>query len=84
MGWYDGTGLHSAPSTADYLASQGHDVTFVTLDGGIAQDMGYLERVVYRKHFHQHEIPIYTDLRLHKVEPMHNGLFATFVNELTD
>lgn len=81
---YDGTGLHPAPSTADYLASQGHDVTFVTVDGGIAQGMGYLERLVYRKHFHQHEIPIYPDLRLHKVEQMGDRLLATFVNELTD
>jgi 2,4-dienoyl-CoA reductase-like NADH-dependent reductase (Old Yellow Enzyme family) len=81
---YDGTGLHPAPSCADYLAGLGHQITFVTLDDRIAYEMGTLERVVYRKHFHQHGIRIHTDLRLSVVDRRAGKMVATFVNELTD
>ena len=81
---YDGLGQHPALSTADYLAKQGHQVTFVTLDGSLGEGLGDLERLVYRKHFHQYQIQIYPDLRLSKVEKQGNSLTATFINELTD
>ncbi|MEM7345571.1 MAG: NADH:flavin oxidoreductase [Chloroflexota bacterium] len=82
---YDGTGLHPAPTCADHLAAHGQAITFVTLDGQVAEDMGYGNRVMYRKRLHQHHIPIYTDLQISKVEQgTNNQLTATFINELTD
>ncbi|MEM7534241.1 MAG: NADH:flavin oxidoreductase [Chloroflexota bacterium] len=81
---YDGLGKQPAPTCAIHLAEKGHNVTFAALDGRLAEEMGYAERVMYRKQFHTHAIPIHTDLHIHRVEQQGESLKATFVNELTD
>ena len=80
---YDGTGDHQALSCADYLTSKGCEVTLVTPDTMLGQNMGVLERVIYRKRFYELGIDIICDQRLAKVKPDGNGLKASFINELT-
>lgn len=81
---YDGTGLHPAPSCAEYLAEQGATVQFVTIDGRLAEDMGYAERVIHRKRFQQLAIPVVTDLSPLAVTKQADKYSVTFRNELTD
>src|SRR5262249_21927400 len=80
---YDGTGRHQAVSCAQHLAEQGRSVQFATLDDNMGLEMEYNARVVYRKQFAQHGIPITIDHRLERVEPRGNLLVATFRHELT-
>jgi 2,4-dienoyl-CoA reductase-like NADH-dependent reductase (Old Yellow Enzyme family) len=80
---YDGTGRHEAASCAVQLAQGGREVQFVTLDDNIALEMGYVDRVIYRKRFAEHGIRPFTDQLLVKVRPDGNRLVATFSNELT-
>ncbi|MEZ4658693.1 MAG: FAD-dependent oxidoreductase [Caldilineaceae bacterium] len=81
---YDGIGQHQAPSCAVHLALAGARVTFVTIDDRLAEEMGASERVMHRKRFQQHGIPVHIDLQIERVERVGDRLQATFVNELTD
>lgn len=80
---FDGTGRHEAISCSDHLAEAGCTVTHVTPDDRVAIEMGYTERVVYRKRLYERGVEIVCDRRLTKVEPGRNRLQATLVNELT-
>ncbi|MEX2298137.1 MAG: FAD-dependent oxidoreductase [Dongiaceae bacterium] len=80
---FDGTGRHEAISCSDHLAEAGCTVTHVTPDDRVAIEMGYTERVVYRKRLYERGVDIVCDRRLTKVEPERNRLRATLVNELT-
>lgn len=81
---YDGIGRHQATSCAVHLAQAGANVSFVTLDAGIAEEMGGSERVMHRKRFQQNGIPVHIDLRIEAVERVGEQLQATFIHELTD
>jgi hypothetical protein len=70
-------------SCALQLAEQGSKVRFFTPDDAIAIEMAYSERVVFRKQFAQHGIPIAIDHALVEVSRSENGLTAHFVHELT-
>ena len=80
---YDGTGDHQALSCADYLAGNGRDVTLITPDIIIGQDVGAKERVIYRKRFYEIGINVIYDYRLLNVMPSGDWLKATFMNEYT-
>ncbi|MBI3709534.1 MAG: NADH:flavin oxidoreductase [Proteobacteria bacterium] len=80
---YDGTGRHQAVSCALHLAEQGHGVQFVTLDDNMGAEMEYNARVVYRKRFAEHGVPITIDHQLERVQPRGNRLVAMFRHELT-
>lgn len=81
---YDGIGQHQAPSCATHLATHGTTVNFVTIDALLAEEMGGSERVMHRKRFQQHGIPVHIDLHIRSVERVGNKLKATFQHELTD
>lgn len=81
---YDGLGQHQAPSCAVHLALAGARVHFVTIDDRLAEEMGGSERVMHRKRFEQHGIPVQIDWRLVEVVGVNGRLQATFVHELTD
>jgi 2,4-dienoyl-CoA reductase-like NADH-dependent reductase (Old Yellow Enzyme family) len=80
---YDGTGRHEAVSCALHLAEQGSQVRFVTIDNLVALEMGYHERVIYRKRFALNGIEVTTDSQLVRVRRSGNRLTATFRHELT-
>lgn len=81
---YDGIGQHQAPSCATHLALGGATVNFVTVDPGLAQEMGGSESVMHRKRFQQLAIPVHIDLHIAGVERVGDKLQATFIHELTD
>ncbi|MCC6468186.1 MAG: NADH:flavin oxidoreductase [Alphaproteobacteria bacterium] len=80
---YDGTGRHEAVSCALHLAEQGSRVKFVTIDNLVALEMGYHERVIYRKRFALNNVEVLTDNQLVRVRSSGNRLVATFRHELT-
>jgi len=80
---YDATGRHEAVSCALHLAEKGCRVKFVTIDNVAALEMGYHERVIYRKRFAQNGVDVVTDNQLVRVRRSGNGLVATFRHELT-
>jgi NADPH-dependent 2,4-dienoyl-CoA reductase/sulfur reductase-like enzyme len=80
---YDGIGYHQALSCADHLAGAGKDVTLITPDIILGQDVGGYERAIYRKRFYELGINVIYDHRLLNVKPNKNRLKATFINEYT-
>ena len=81
---YDGTGRHEAVSCALHLAERGNQVRFVTIDNLAALEMGYHERVIYRKRFALNGVEVVTDNQLVRVRRTGNRLTATFRSELTN
>jgi 2,4-dienoyl-CoA reductase-like NADH-dependent reductase (Old Yellow Enzyme family) len=80
---FDGTGRHEAVSCADHLAGNGRKVVLVTRDDRIATEMGYAERVVYRKRLYERGVKTIADRHLARVIRTRNRLTAVLVNELT-
>ncbi|TNF88751.1 MAG: N-methylproline demethylase, partial [Gammaproteobacteria bacterium] len=81
---YDGTGRHEALSCAEYLAQQGTEVVFATIDDRVAAELGYAERPVHRKQLYQLGIEVHLDLMLTAVRADGDHLVATLRNDLTD
>ncbi len=65
------------------LAERGHAVQFVTLDDIVGEEMGYSDRVIYRKRFAERGVRVTTDQQLLSVRPHGNRLLATFRHEST-
>jgi 2,4-dienoyl-CoA reductase-like NADH-dependent reductase (Old Yellow Enzyme family) len=80
---YDGTGRHQAVSCALHLAERGSNVQFVTIDDGIALEMEYSSRAVYRKRFALNGVRSLIDHQLVGVTRHGNQLLARFRHELT-
>lgn len=80
---YDGTGQHAAASCAVHLAGRGCEVTFVTRDDRLVQELGYTERAIMRKLFHEHGIPVITEHVLTRVDAASGTLEVTLTDELT-
>jgi 2,4-dienoyl-CoA reductase-like NADH-dependent reductase (Old Yellow Enzyme family)/thioredoxin reductase len=80
---YDGTGDHQALSCADYLAGEGKNVTLITPDIQLGENIGVHERTVYRKRFYELNIKVIYDHRLLKVMPIGKQVKAIFTNEYT-
>ena len=81
---YDGTGRHEALSCAEFLADQGSEVVFATIDDCIGAELGYGERPVHRKQLYLQEIATRLDLMLLAVRRDGEQLIATLRNDLTD
>ena len=64
---YDGTGRHEAVSCADHFAKLGSKVTLATIDDRVAVEMGYTERVIYRKHLYEQDVEVLCDRTLSSV-----------------
>jgi 2,4-dienoyl-CoA reductase-like NADH-dependent reductase (Old Yellow Enzyme family) len=80
---YDGTGRHPAPLCAEKVAAAGKSVNLVSIDGYIAAELTYAERVAWKRRLYQLAVQITLDHRLVKVAPEGDRLSATFVNEAT-
>jgi len=70
-------------SCALHLAERGSNVQFVTIDDGIALEMEYSSRAVYRKRFAQNGVRSLIDHQLVGVKKHGNQLLARFRHELT-
>jgi NADPH-dependent 2,4-dienoyl-CoA reductase/sulfur reductase-like enzyme len=80
---YDGTGRHPAPQAAEIAAGQGRRVQLVSIDGQLAQELTYAERVVWRRRAYELNLPITFDHEIEKVVRSGNRLVATFRNLIT-
>jgi NADPH-dependent 2,4-dienoyl-CoA reductase/sulfur reductase-like enzyme len=80
---YDGTGRHTAPIVAEQAVQAGKSISYIMLDDVPAKELGYAERVIWKKRFAQTDIAPRGDYGLRSVEPSGNALVANFVHELT-
>ncbi len=80
---YDGTGRHEAVSCADHFGGLGSKITLATLDDRVAAEMGYAERVVYRKRLYQRDVKMLCDRTLTSVTKQGDEYQVTLKNDLT-
>ena len=80
---YDGTGRHPAPHCAEYASTAGGRVTLVSIDGELAVELSYAERVIWKRRCYQLGIDMSFDNRLKNIVRSGNRLIATFINETT-
>ncbi len=80
---YDGTGRHPAMTAMDRCIDAGADIQLVLLDDRPGTEMGYAERVMWKKRIAEVGIVPATDTRLQRIEKDGNELTAVFNNDLT-
>jgi 2,4-dienoyl-CoA reductase-like NADH-dependent reductase (Old Yellow Enzyme family)/thioredoxin reductase len=80
---YDGTGRHPAPQCAELVAEAGSAVSLFAIDGHLAAELTYSERVIWKKRSYELGVETQFDHRLIGVAKSGNRLEARFVNEVT-
>ena len=80
---YDGTGRHPAPQCAERAAEAGSAVSLFSIDGHLAAELTYSERVIWKKRTYELGVATQFDHRLIGVEKSGNRLVARLVNEVT-
>ncbi len=80
---YDGTGRHPAPQAAEHAVCVGKKATLVTIDGYLAQELTYSERVAWKRKCYELGVSVIPDHRLVGVVKDGNRLLGTFVNQAT-
>ncbi len=80
---YDGTGRHPAPQVAELAVRDGRQVSLVSIDGQLAQELTYVDRVVWKKRMYELAVPTTFDHEIVKVGRNGNRLVATFRNLIT-
>ncbi len=81
---YDGTGRHPAAQVAELAVAQGRDVSLVSIDAQLAQELSYAERAIWKRRIYGLGVPTTFDHELEKVERRGNRIMATFRNLLTE
>ena len=79
---YDGTGRHVGPLCAEKVTSAGYVATLVGIDGLLAPELVYSERVVWRRQIFERGVDTLFDHRLTSVSREDEGLRACFTCEL--
>lgn len=79
---YDGTGRHVGPLCAEKVTSAGYSATLVGIDGLLAPELVYSERVVWRRQIFEQSVDTLFDHRLTSVSREDEGLRACFICEL--
>jgi 2,4-dienoyl-CoA reductase-like NADH-dependent reductase (Old Yellow Enzyme family) len=77
---YDGTGRHPAPQAAELAAAKGSEVTLISLDGQLAMELTYAERVIWKKKIYELGVATMFDHQLERVERRGNRLIGHFRN----
>lgn len=80
---WDGTGRHPAPMVVQVAHAAGAEVTFASIDGGLAQDLTYAETTRWKMEFARTPVETMQDYRLVSVNRINNRLEATLLNLLT-
>ena len=80
---YDGTGRHPAPQAAELATREGRSVSLISIDGQLAQELTYAERVIWKKRMYELGIPMTFDHEITTVERRGNRIVATFRNLAT-
>jgi Pyridine nucleotide-disulphide oxidoreductase len=81
---YDGTGRHPAPQAVELAAREGRQVSLVSIDGQLAHELTYAERVVWKKRMYELGVGTTFDHEIVRVERRGNRIVATFRNLITD
>ena len=79
---YDGTGRHVGPLCAERVISEGYQATLVGIDGLLAPELAYSERVVWRREMFEQGVDTLFDHRLTSVSREDEGLRVCFICEL--
>ncbi|MBV8837587.1 MAG: FAD-dependent oxidoreductase, partial [Alphaproteobacteria bacterium] len=77
---YDGTGRHPAPQVAELAATAGRQVSLVSIDAQLAQELTYAERLIWKKRLYELAVPTTFDHEIVKVERRGNRIVAHFRN----
>ncbi|GGE28063.1 N-methylproline demethylase [Agaricicola taiwanensis] len=80
---FDGTGRHPGPQVAEKVAADGRRVDYFSIDGYLAVELTYAERVTWKKQFYSLGIRPFFDRRLVEVRREGNKLAALFLNDVT-
>ncbi|MEI6116547.1 MAG: FAD-dependent oxidoreductase, partial [Burkholderiales bacterium] len=80
---YDGTGRHPGPLAAERAHEAGTQVTYVSIDAQLSEELTYVERFRWKKRFLELGLQPIFDSRLVSVRRKSNRLQATFVNEIS-
>ncbi|MEL6421761.1 MAG: NADH:flavin oxidoreductase [Pseudomonadota bacterium] len=80
---YDGTGRHGALTALDVCAQTAAAVRYVCLDDRPAAELGYAERVIWKRSLAERQIVPEVDRKLSEVRMTGNSLKAILVCELT-
>lgn len=81
---FDDQGAAQAASCAEYLASQGAEVKFVTPDRTFGEEMGPNNFPIFKRNLYKLNVQIVVDHRLNRVTRKDNRLLAEIANEYTD
>lgn len=81
---YDGTGRHPAPQMLEVAATSGRQVSLVSIDAMLAQELTYAERVIWKKRAYELGVPMLFDHQIEKVERRGNRVVTTFRNLTTN
>jgi NADPH-dependent 2,4-dienoyl-CoA reductase/sulfur reductase-like enzyme len=78
---YDDNGAHPGMTAAEFIASQGAKLEFVTPERMIAPEVGGTNYPSYLRAFSMHEVAISLNLRLSAIKRDGNQLVAVFLDE---
>lgn len=80
---YDGTGRHPAPQAAEVARTNGRNVSFFSIDGSLAQELTYAERIIWKKKMYTLGVSMQFDHELVKIRQKGNRICAAFRNMAT-
>jgi pyruvate/2-oxoglutarate dehydrogenase complex dihydrolipoamide dehydrogenase (E3) component len=80
---YDGTGRHPAPQFGELAIAEGRQVSLISIDAQLAQELTYAERAIWKKRAYELGLPMTFDHQIEKVERHRNRLVASFRNLAT-
>ncbi|NBS00551.1 MAG: FAD-dependent oxidoreductase [Rhizobiales bacterium] len=80
---YDGTGRHPAPQAAEAARMAGRNVSLFSIDGSIAQELSYAERIIWKKKMYSLGVSMQFDHELVHLRQKGNRTCAVFRNMAT-
>lgn len=80
---YDGTGRHPAPLVAERAKMANANVTYISIDGSLSEELTYAERVRWKKRFLEMGVRPIPETKLVSVERRMDGLVAILINDIT-
>lgn len=80
---YDGTGRHPAPQAAEAARMAGRNVNLYSIDGSLAQELTYAERIIWKKKMYALGVSMQFDHELVQVRQKGNRSCAVFRNMAT-
>lgn len=80
---YDGTGRHPAPQAAEAARMAGRNVNIYSIDGSLAQELTYAERIIWKKKMYALGVSMQFDHELVQVRQKGNQTCAIFRNMAT-